>query len=66
MDGFDDYTVLKNDRGEYSLWPAGRAAPAGWAQVGPVGGREECLAWVNTVWTEVGLPAAAQGRLQDA
>lgn len=66
MDGFDDYTVLKNDRGEYSLWPAGRDVPAGWAQVGPTGGREECLAWVNEVWTDVGLQVARQDGLQDA
>lgn len=66
MDGFDDYCVLKNDRGEYSLWPAGRTVPAGWAQVGPTGGREECLVWVKEVWTDVGLQVARQDRSQDA
>lgn len=65
MDGFDTFCVLKNDRGEYSLWPAERDVPLGWEQVGPTGGRDECLAWVSEVWTDVGLTVAPQGGSQD-
>jgi MbtH protein len=47
------YRVLVNDEGQHSLWPAFRPTPAGWAEVGPTGGRETCLAWIETHWTDM-------------
>jgi MbtH protein len=45
--------VLINDEEQYSLWPQGKAVPAGWRPVGPMGSREECLAYVDSVWTDM-------------
>jgi len=47
------YQVVVNDEGQYSIWPADRELPAGWAGVGKVGPREECLAHVEEVWTDM-------------
>jgi MbtH protein len=51
--------VLKSDEAFYSLWPAGRAVPAGWNEVGITGTREECLAWIEAHWTDM-RPRALQ------
>ncbi|MCZ7413619.1 MULTISPECIES: MbtH family protein [unclassified Streptomyces] len=47
------YTVVRNDEEQYSLWPEGRPLPAGWHDAGVSGGREECLAHIGTVWTDM-------------
>lgn len=49
IDG-ERFKVLVNDEQAYSLWPAGKQAPAGWRAVGPVGSKIECLAYVEKVW----------------
>jgi MbtH protein len=48
-----EYIVLVNDEGQYSLWPTFIDIPAGWTQTGPRGKRQECLSWVDTVWTDM-------------
>jgi len=48
-----DYIVLKNDEWQYSMWPASIAIPAGWSAVGPQGKRAECLAYIETTWTDM-------------
>jgi MbtH protein len=45
--------VVKSDAGHYSVWPVGRAVPAGWHESGITGTREECLAWIETHWTDM-------------
>jgi MbtH protein len=52
IDG-DVFVVLVNDEGQHSLWPAGKKAPSGWAPTGPRGSRSECLAYVETRWTDM-------------
>ena len=47
------YRVVVNHEGQYSIWPAEREAPAGWSDAGKVGPREECLAFVEEVWTDM-------------
>ncbi len=47
------YRVLVNDEGQHSLWPSFRPTPAGWAEVGPTGNREVCLAWIDANWTDM-------------
>ncbi|MEU5164639.1 MbtH family protein [Streptomyces sp. NPDC020875] len=59
-----DYAVLRNDEGQYSLWPAGVDVPDGWTVARPPGPRAECLEYVETVWTDMrpaGLIAATDG-----
>ncbi|AUG77453.1 protein mbtH [Kitasatospora sp. MMS16-BH015] len=54
---FDDsrgrFLVLANTAGQYSLWPATVAAPAGWARVYGEADREACLAHVREHWTDL-------------
>lgn len=47
------YTVLVNDEEQYSLWLAELRIPAGWRAVGKVGTKQECLDYVNEVWTDM-------------
>jgi len=47
------YTAVVNDEEQYSIWPAGRALPAGWREAGKSGSKDECLAWIATVWTDM-------------
>ncbi|UGQ12341.1 MbtH family protein [Yinghuangia sp. ASG 101] len=47
------FTVLVNDEGQHSLWPAVHAAPAGWAVVHGPDTRERCLAYVDDHWTDM-------------
>jgi MbtH protein len=47
------YTVVMNDEDQYSIWPADRDLALGWHEVGKTGTREECLAYINEVWTDM-------------
>jgi uncharacterized protein YbdZ (MbtH family) len=59
------YKVLVNEEEQYSIWLARKQAPAGWAEVGPVGGKEECLAYVREVWTDM-RPLSLRRRMEDS
>lgn len=47
------YQVVLNDEEQYSIWPEGREPPLGWRAEGKVGSKEECLAHIETVWTDM-------------
>ena len=47
------YTVVVNDEGQYSIWAADRELPSGWQAAGTDGTREECLAEIGRVWTDM-------------
>ena len=47
------YDVVVNDEGQYSVWPAHRPTPGGWRAVGVRGTRDECLAHIRVVWTDM-------------
>ncbi len=47
------FFVLKNIKGEYSLWPEFHALPAGWeVQFGPAT-RAECIGYVEQHWKSI-------------
>ena len=48
-----NFTVLCNDEGQYSLWPAFADVPAGWVVVHGPDGRAACLAYVTEHWTDL-------------
>lgn len=54
---FDDengtFLVLVNDEQQHSLWPAFADVPAGWRVVFGEAGRDECLSFVETNWTDL-------------
>lgn len=52
-DGSAEFVVLMNEEGQYSLWSAAIAVPAGWTPDGFSGSREECMAHVDRVWTDL-------------
>lgn len=52
IDG-DEFKVLINDEEQHSLWPSSQPAPAGWRQVGPVGPKDACLAYIEAHWTDM-------------
>lgn len=47
------YQVVRNDAGQYSVWPHGTQPPAGWHGVGFTGTEDECAAHVEQVWTDL-------------
>jgi MbtH protein len=54
---FDDpegsFVVLRNQEGQYSLWPTFAQVPAGWRIVLSERGREECLSYIDENWTDL-------------
>jgi MbtH protein len=59
------FKVVVNHEGQYSLWPADRENPAGWADAGKSGPKEECLAFVEEVWTDM-RPLSLRKRMGEA
>jgi MbtH protein len=47
------YLVLINDEEQYSLWPSYKPIPAGWKIAREEGTKDECLAYVDEVWTDM-------------
>ncbi|MEV5280511.1 MULTISPECIES: MbtH family NRPS accessory protein [unclassified Streptomyces] len=47
------HRVVLNTEEQYSIWWADRALPAGWRAEGTEGSREECLAHIGEVWTDM-------------
>ncbi len=47
------YKVVLNHEDQYSIWAADRPNPAGWRDEGFTGTKEECLAHIDKVWTDM-------------
>ena len=47
------YKVVLNHEEQYSIWPAERENPNGWKDAGKSGLKDECLAYVKEVWTDM-------------
>lgn len=47
------YRVVVNHEEQYSIWPDFKDAPAGWREVGRRGSKDECLAYIKDVWTDM-------------
>jgi MbtH protein len=58
------YKVLVNHEEQLSLWPVHRENPLGWRDVGVTGSREECLAYVREVWTDM-RPQSLRKRMEE-
>ena len=62
------YRVVVNGEEQYSIWLAERELPAGWhaeGTEGTEGTREECLAHIGTVWTDM-RPRSLRERMAEA
>jgi MbtH protein len=47
------FHALVNEEGQYSLWPAAIDVPQGWNVVMEAESREDCLAHIEKVWTDM-------------
>lgn len=47
------YKVVVNQEAQYSIWPASRANAWGWDDGGKTGTKEECLSFIDQVWTDI-------------
>jgi MbtH protein len=59
------YKVVMNHEEQYSIWPADRENPLGWKEVGKVGLKAECLAYIKEVWTDM-RPLSLRKKMEQA
>ena len=48
-----DFKVVVNHEEQYSIWPFERENALGWRDAGKDGTKEECLAYIKEVWTDM-------------
>jgi MbtH protein len=59
------YRVVVNGEDQYSIWPVDRSIPLGWTDVGKSGSKDDCLAYINEVWTDM-RPLSLRQRMDAA
>ncbi len=59
------YKVVLNHEEQYSIWPVDRENPLGWRDAGKSGPKEECLAHIKEVWTDM-RPLSLRQRMDEA
>ncbi|MBX4179036.1 MbtH family protein [Streptomyces geysiriensis] len=47
------YQVIVNDAQQYSMSPMDKEVPANWRKEGKTGSKDECLAYIQEVWTDM-------------
>ncbi len=47
------YNVVVNHEEQYSIWPEYKQMPLGWRAAGKTGSKQECLAYIKEVWTDM-------------
>lgn len=47
------YLVVMNHEEQYFIWLEGRDIPAGWMAVGNPASKQECLEYIESVWTDM-------------
>jgi MbtH protein len=58
------YHAVVNDEEQYSIWPVDLPVPGGWRPAGQRGSKEECLAYIGQVWTDM-RPASLRAAMAD-
>ena len=58
------YKVVVNQEEQYSIWPADRENALGWIDAGKSGTKEECLAYIKEVWTDM-RPLSLRKRMEE-
>ncbi|MET0498206.1 MAG: MbtH family NRPS accessory protein [Steroidobacteraceae bacterium] len=48
-----EFVVVMNEEQQYSIWPQCRSVPVGWRSAGVAGTKEECLEYIERVWTDL-------------
>ncbi len=47
------YFVVRNAEEQYSVWPSYRPVPMGWEVVGDARPKDQCLDYIESVWTDM-------------
>lgn len=47
------YRAVVNHEEQYSIWPSHRELPLGWRDAGKSGTKDECLKYIEEVWTDM-------------
>ena len=58
------FTVVINHEEQYSIWPVDRETPLGWKTVGKEGSKQECLNYIEEVWTDM-RPLSLRKKMED-
>ena len=58
------YKVVLNHEEQYSIWPETRENALGWHDAGKSGSKEECLAYIKEVWTDM-RPLSLRKKMDD-
>jgi len=58
------YKVVVNHEEQYSIWLAERDNPLGWRDADKSGTKEECLAYIEEVWTDM-RPLSLRKKMED-
>lgn len=61
----EHYYIVRNHEEQYSIWVVGRPVPAGWETVGEPGSKSDCLARIETLWTDM-RPASLRRAMDGA
>jgi MbtH protein len=64
-DDISIYKVVVNDEEQYSIWFADQEPPPGWREVGTEGPKEDCLAYIEKVWTDM-RPKSLRERMEES
>lgn len=59
------YKVVVNHEEQYSIWPEARENALGWRDAGKSGTKEECLAYIKEVWTDM-RPLSLRKKMEEA
>ena len=59
------YKVVVNHEEQYSIWPTYLENPLGWRDAGKSGRKDECLAFVKEVWTDM-RPLSLRKKMEEA
>lgn len=59
------YAVVVNHEEQYSIWPEDRELPLGWKTAGKSGTKAECLAYIESVWTDM-RPLSLRKKMEEA
>ena len=58
------YQVVVNHEEQFSIWPEDRELPLGWRLAGKRGVKEECLDYIEEVWTDM-RPLSLRKRMEE-
>lgn len=60
----EQFVVVRNHEEQYSIWLVSRPIPDGWFAQPKQGTKEECLAYIREVWTDI-TPLSVRKQLAD-